>query len=463
MLRASAIAVLTLALVATAGVWTAQGDVDQELQSILRLARTLERLTPPGDGAAAVALLSSDGAPAQGLRHLSLGLRDADGRVRLQWPAQSESSAWIDALARLPARWGAAPELPPVVWALPQRDGPPWTLTLVPDPLSERREALADLVRVLLLMSGGTVVLLSVLGWSVRRSLHPLRQVAQALVDIRPGETAAAHGLRDVRLLEIDQVTHAVRRLARALDQSEAERRVLAQKLQSLQETERVHLARELHDEWGQRLTSLRLDAAWLGRHLQDNAPLAEASQRLGQQCASLQEDLRQRLRALAPRDLGDGNSEGLRQALQELADGWSAPGRGKRLAVAFLWEDQRASASLAGKAPPVSAELLLAIYRMSQEGLTNVARHASATQVLLSLRIEPSRLSWQLSDDGIGIPDVSLALQRGTGLTSLRQRAWSHGCELALTEATPGAARPGLCLSAAFDLPQTPTPGDAD
>lgn len=458
MLRASTVAVLTLALVAVAGVWTAQGDIDRELQSVLRLTRTLERLTRPGDGPAAVAALSTTGAPPQALRHLSLGLRDGDGRVQLQWPAESESSPWIDALARWQVRWGGEPDLPPVVWSVPQREGEAWTLTLMPDPLSERREALADLARVLLTMGLGTVLLLVVLGWSVRRSLRPLQRVAGALADIRPGHTAAARELHDVRLLEIDQVTHAVHRLAQALDRTEAERRLLAQKLQSMQEAERLRLGRELHDEWGQRLTSLRLDAAWLARRLEGQPALAQAAQRMGEQCASLHEDLRQRLRLLAPRDLGDGDTEGLREALQDLVAGWSSPGGRAHLAVDLRWEDRRTPGPSAAGGPRIGADLLLAVYRLSQEGLTNVARHAGATQVALTVQIAPDRLRWALSDDGIGLSDIAAAVQRGSGLASLRERAWSHGAELHLDATRPGADRPGLTLSATFAWQDTPS-----
>ena len=458
MLRASAVALLTLALVAAAGVWATQGDIDRELQSVLRLTRTLERLTRADDGPAAVAALSISEAPPQALRHLSLGLRDGDGRVQLQWSVESESAPWIDALARWQVRWGGEPDLPPVVWSVPQHEGEPWTLTLMPDPLSERREALADLARVLLTMGLGTVLLLVVLGWSLARSLRPLQRVAGALADIRPGHTAAARQLQDVRLLEIDRVTHAVHRLAQALDRTEDERRLLAQKLQSMQEAERLRLGRELHDEWGQRLTSLRLDAAWLARRLAGQPELAQASQRMGEQCASLHEDLRQRLRLLAPRDLGDGDTEGLREALQDLVAGWSSPAGSAHLAVDLRWEDGRTPGLPAASGPRIGADLLLAVYRSSQEGLTNVARHAAATRAELAVRITPDRLHWQLSDDGIGLSDVGAAVQRGSGLASLRERAWSHGSELHMDATRPGTDRPGLTLSASFALQDPPS-----
>jgi two-component system, NarL family, sensor histidine kinase UhpB len=460
MVRASAMALLTLVLVALVGAWTAQRDIEDEMRAALSLARTLQHVSVAQDGAAlAERLVNSPDHPTS-LRHLQLGLRDAEGRVIRHWRAETDSGSWIATAARWQSRWWGEPELPAIVWTVPQRSGEPWTLTLTADAESERREALADLSRVLLLLALGTLLLLGVLGWSVQRSLQPLQEVARTLARIRPGHTAAARELREVHLREVDQVTVAVRTLAEALDRTESERRILAQKLQSMLEAERSKLARELHDEWGQRLTGLRLDASWLQRRLQAEPELAQACERMGQQCARLQADLSQRLQSLAPRELGAGQAQALHEALQDLVAGWSAaPGSLGRdaLQVALDWQELRTPPGPAQDLPAVDGELLLAVYRLSQEGLTNVARHAHASQARLAVHITNDCLLWTLTDDGRGIGDADQALRRGTGLASLRERAWSHGTELLLSEAIRGTPRPGLKLSVTFDLRALP------
>ena len=121
-------------------------------------------------------------------------------------------------------------------------------------------------------------------------------------------------------------------------------------------------------------------------------------------------------------------------------------------------WEDGRTPGLPAASGSRIGADLLLAVYRSSQEGLTNVARHAAATRAELAVRITPDRLHWQLSDDGIGLSDIGAAVQRGSGLASLRERAWSHGSELHMDATRPGADRPGLTLSASFALQDPPS-----
>lgn len=463
MIRASVIALLTLALVAMVGAWSAQRDVEDEMRAALSLARTLQQFNGIQDGAALVERLTAAQVRPAGLRHLQLGLRDAEGRAMLRWQTPAEAGSWMATAAAWQSRWWGEPDLPAVVWPVPQRVGEPWTLTLTADAESERREALTDLARVLLLLTLGTLLLLCVLGWSVRRSLRPLHDVANALAHIRPGHTAEARQLTEVRLREIDQVTISVRLLAEALDRTESERRILAQKLQSMQEAERSRLASELHDEWGQRLTSLRLEASWLQRRLQTEPELAMACERMGQQCTRLQADLRQRLQGLAPRELGAGQTAPLHEALRDLVAGWSpSAGYTTAASVRLDWRDERTPQGSSQTLPPVDGELLLAVYRLSQEGLTNVARHAEATQATLSVRITNDRLQWMLSDDGRGIGDAAQALKRGTGLAGLRERAWSHGTELGLSDATSDSARPGLRLSVAFGLRDAPAPPDA-
>jgi two-component system sensor histidine kinase UhpB len=99
---------------------------------------------------------------------------------------------------------------------------------------------------------------------------------------------------------------------------------------------------------------------------------------------------------------------------------------------------------------------LVLALYRISQEALTNVARHAGASSATLRLRAiraggsaSMSAIDWSVCDDGVGLDDPSAALRRGNGLAGIRERVWAHGGDLQLAAVHPGSARPGLCLQA--------------
>jgi two-component system sensor histidine kinase UhpB len=99
---------------------------------------------------------------------------------------------------------------------------------------------------------------------------------------------------------------------------------------------------------------------------------------------------------------------------------------------------------------------LVLALYRMSQEALTNVARHARAQNAELRLVLQREdirlRLDWVVCDDGIGLAHAEQAQQRGNGLAGLKERAWAQGSDLQWAPVHPGSARPGLMLTASFD-----------
>jgi two-component system sensor histidine kinase UhpB len=105
--------------------------------------------------------------------------------------------------------------------------------------------------------------------------------------------------------------------------------------------------------------------------------------------------------------------------------------------------------------------ELALAVYRISQEALTNVARHAQATRAVLQLtlqrRADGDLLLWQVSDDGRGLGEFAIALQRGNGLAGIRQRVWALGADLECD-----AAR-GVCLRASFRIGAMPAWGVMD
>jgi two-component system sensor histidine kinase UhpB len=109
------------------------------------------------------------------------------------------------------------------------------------------------------------------------------------------------------------------------------------------------------------------------------------------------------------------------------------------------------------GDARPLDPGLGVSAYRIIQEALTNVARHAGASSATLQLtlqrRDDGDALQWQVSDDGAGLGSLQVALQRGNGLAGIRQRVWALGSDL---ECNPvgGAVPRGLCLRARFRMP---------
>jgi signal transduction histidine kinase len=208
------------------------------------------------------------------------------------------------------------------------------------------------------------------------------------------------------------------------------EHRDLAQEYVQFQEAERKALARELHDELGQYLNAIKTDAVFI----QTKAPSQESS--LGRtataivtHCDHLQAIVRGLIGRLRPVGL---DVLGLRAALEHLLDD------AQRRAA-----ECRISISLADELDDLDEEISLTIYRLVQEGLTNVARHsqASALEVSVARSTATSRdgdvVEIELSDDGRGTDLTNKTL--GLGLRGMRERVEMLQGELHIASAPGG------------------------
>jgi two-component system sensor histidine kinase UhpB len=208
--------------------------------------------------------------------------------------------------------------------------------------------------------------------------------------------------------------------------------RELARHLMQVQEIERRRLARELHDEFGQHCAAMRFEAQCLQRLAtvgSDGLATAAVSARaIAGSAEALQQGLRRLLRQLRPAAL---DALGLDAALDELVRDWQA---------AHRIEVRRAGSG----AGPVGDAAGIAIYRIVQEALTNVARHARARQVDLRIERAEGGLRVEVADDGRG---VAGALP-GFGLTGMQERAIDLGGRVEV------AARPGGGTCVVLHLP---------
>jgi signal transduction histidine kinase len=213
-------------------------------------------------------------------------------------------------------------------------------------------------------------------------------------------------------------------------------KRELAQQLISLQESERRALARELHDELGQSCTAIRVEVALL-RHCaaDDRASMLAAARRADVAAQELQQLVKHMLRRLRPANL---DTLGLGAALQELCESWR-----DRTGVDCSFRNEGSTAAL-GDAVDIT------IYRVAQEALTNVMRHACARSVRVALsRLASAEVTLRVQDDGQGM-DPGIAT-RGLGLLGAGERAAAVGGELQVHSA-PGC---GLTLVLRIPLPE--------
>lgn len=469
--RAAVVALLALAAAAWLGWRSAALDIEDETVAAQGLAQALEVLNTPGPLTAAQAARLQAGL---GLRHLRLEVRDAQGQV-LWAPAEATPpSLPLQWLLTLHRRWQALPEAQTRQWQMPRAEGA-WTVLAHVSPESERREALVDLCNLLAVLAAGLLALWLGLRLSTRRAFEPLAQLVQAIQSMAPQGARALQHLPAMPIRELAAITQALQHLAADLDQARAQQRLLSQKVLSVQEDERNRLARELHDDMGQRLTALRVDIAWLARQLREPPPLQAVVQSMNQRCEEAQMDLRRVLLSLSP--LGSGLAAGepvpLERLLQLIADlvaSWcSGAAAQDPQAPQPTFETGQCDATaapgcveMAHCAPlspmvaqglPLAPSLALALYRLSQEGLTNVARHAHARRATLSLTVllqggQACGVVWSLVDDGVGLPHPADVLHRGNGLGGMQERVWALGGEWQC-EPAGLSPRPGLRLTA--------------
>lgn len=457
MARALALALACLVLALVLGLARAQLDMREELDDALagaEMTALLFRLGTRSDAHALAELRQLQ--PPADARHLHLELRDGAGTLLLAPPQPSAPGPAMGALVRLHALLFTLPAPRSIEWQLPRADGGVWQMRLVASSDREQREALSNWAEMFALLLAGCLGMLALMRWSLVRSLAPLQPVLAAIESLQLGELDAMQRLPlPMPVRELDAVTRALQRLAHSLAAAEAARRLLAQQVFSLQEDERARLARELHDEFGQRLTGLRADAAWLQRQLQQQPALLGVVDGMAEQCRLIHEDTRALLARLRPLGRDEGGPGGaaadvpaaqLREMLARLVAACS----GRALEVRFDWHEPAPQA-----AEPLPAALALALYRISQEALTNVARHARARVARLRVVFErdpqgrATALLWSVEDDGIGMgTDGAGAAGQGIGLAGMRERLWALGSELVVA-----AGRRGTQLAARLPL----------
>ena len=192
--------------------------------------------------------------------------------------------------------------------------------------------------------------------------------------------------------------------------------RELTARLKAAEESERKRIARELHDEFGQMLTGLKFDLAWIGRRLSEEA-MGSVSQDLykkTQSMSKLTDEMIQTVRRIAaslrPSILDD---LGLVPALE-----WQGREFQSRTGLQCQVNTGPEIVSLS-----LHADQTTAIFRITQELFTNVMRHADASQVNVELRVEANVLALTFEDNGRGISELEIGVPTSLGLLGIKER----------------------------------------
>jgi two-component system sensor histidine kinase UhpB len=226
------------------------------------------------------------------------------------------------------------------------------------------------------------------------------------------------------RVLIFRDITERERAEA-GLKQSREQLRSLAAHLQDVREEERTRIAREVHDELGQMITGLKMDLSWMEKRLPTIAdqparePLAVKARAMSGLLDHMVKTVRKIASELRPGVLDD---LGLAPALEWQARDWQA-----RTGI-----ECQVSASLEGAT--ISPERGTALFRIFQEALTNIARHAQATRVRVQISADAGWLTLEIQDNGRGITSEERQRAKSFGLLGMNERATLLGGEFTIS-----------------------------
>jgi len=424
----------------------ARQDIQDEVDSskytgqLLALLEDFNQELPIERQVSAINQLNAEG----GLRHFHVALFDAEGH-RLTHKATTAP----ETVSTIISDWLLRGErMAPYRLPVPGADGRSFMVVLEPQPQSESVEAITSALLQLALFAAITLALVIALWISVRRALTPMSNILSGIARIEAGDYVTPIQTNGVR--ELDQIAQALNHLAQALTIEHAKQHELLHRLQDVQEDERRRLAHELHDEFGQLLTAVQVDASYLLKQTSGQPALEDCARAVVDNSGSILTQLRSLLAQLRPYGLQGGEERqiALEQALRDLVR--QRQQRNDNTLECHL------SVTLGQTLIP--QRLAVAVYRITQEALTNVMRHAEATQVDISVRVDErmGTLSLDVIDNGRGFADglsqpnaLNTSSTQGIGLAGIRERVLANQGLIAIETADPH----GLALRAIFPL----------
>jgi len=277
-------------------------------------------------------------------------------------------------------------------------------LVVTPDPSYEIAEIWNDTIGLLGLVAIFFVLVNLIVYFAVKYTFKPVNRILEGLTQMEKGYFNDR--LPVFKQVELQAIGHKFNVMANTLQQSTLNNHRLTQQIIRLQEDERKSLARDIHDEIGQYLTAIHVDASAIlsGTKLVQAKESAKAISAITRQMMDIVHEILQRLR---PRTLDE---LGLGLALGELI---------------HHWRQRHRQINLTHKIPNdlglLDESVSITAYRVVQECLTNIAKHANANNVTIIVKQQTDTITLTIQDDGIGF-DTSLATH-GYGLAGMRER----------------------------------------
>ncbi|MGO4686139.1 histidine kinase [Hyphomicrobium sp. 2TAF46] len=281
------------------------------------------------------------------------------------------------------------------------------------DPVATAAQAWTTISPMLGLSAFLIATLCVVTYWVIDRALAPTKDILAGLNRLAQGDLECR--LPAFHLAELNRISEVFNALSRDLSKATADRAELARKLVDAQEQERLHIARELHDDVAQQLSGINAVAACVRRKVNRNdVTAAQDASELEGMTSELIVSLRKTLAYLRPSEIDD---LGLIQSLRSLVEKHNILAHG---ATHF-------SLDTSGDLADLSKEASAHVYRIVQEALTNAAKHAQAHNVEVKLNKYrekgADRIELAVDDDGCGMTTQDKSAMSGWGMIGMRER----------------------------------------
>ena len=393
-----------------------RSDVSRETDASMQLAQLLldvQHAVGNAKGSAEARFAATDEIRrASDLRHVRVSLVDDTGALLATSPAEEPQVGGITK-ALLSSSPPTTLTYPVAYHAVPIGE-----LRVSSNPMSEFAEIEQRVGKDLALLALALLAMSAAIYWMVRRGLQPISQVQAALANLQAGHLETR--LPRFRLRDVDDISQRFNQCAAAMQEAAAQRRDLTRRIIEAEEEERKRLARELHDELGQSLTAIKVDAAYIAREAANSAPKIVASAHAIETLSSnIMELIRSMLARLRPHGL---ETVGLRETLHDLVNGWQA-----RVADRF-----HCSLHIRGNIDVLPPDLNITVYRLIQECLTNAVRHSRARMIALRLSIEQQRVLVDVTESEMSENATAVGAS-GAGLLGMRERVEAHGGALTI------------------------------
>jgi two-component system sensor histidine kinase UhpB len=449
--RIAALALVLLSIFLTVAITQATISIQREkkgTEQLLLLSQELDYLRQAGLSDFTpqlnklIALSQSDE-----FRHIRIYFKDAKGQIIAQSNPDRNISVTGNLLNNLFALTHQSPtdDVVSASWVI---RGPDRTITVYisPDPASELNEAANALLSSMLMLIALTTALYFGVKLTLGKALAPLKQSLNQLQDLAHNKYDGV--LKESDISEVKAVNDAINELSQSLIDLENSRQMLSAKLISSQEDERARISRDIHDELGQKIAVIRYNTTYLQKTLKSKANLDmfnDALQAIGdisEATKNIDCELKKILKELRPQQhLLTLNNESIKKLLIDLIDGWQTT---TATACKFNY-----SIDLGAK--DIQQNIGLTLFRITQEALTNIAKHAHASVVDIQIHVDQTYIYWAICDNGVGIPNWDASTQqRGNGLSGLQERLWAIGGELVIT---PKLEEGGFGLTAKIPL----------